>query len=280
MIRRTFTLTNSSEELIRGDLRHREDVKNAPTIIICHGFKGFKDWGFFPILAESLASAGYVTVTFNFSRNGVGADLQNFNELEKFARNTYSHELEDLKFIVDNIANERLGKGLIDLEKIGLLGHSRGGGIAILHTSKDERIQVLVTWAAISTVERFSQEEIGLWEKNGYIEIENKRTKQIMPIYADLLQDIRANKDKLNIIESASRLEIPTLIIHGDCDESVHPDEARKIYDNLSSPSKELMIIEETNHTFGTNHPMESRSEQFDTVLDLTESWFDRYLNI
>ena len=39
-----------------------------------HGFKGFKDWGFFPHLADRLARAGLVAVSFNFSGSGVGPD--------------------------------------------------------------------------------------------------------------------------------------------------------------------------------------------------------------
>ena len=280
MLRRSYNLSNSSGELIRGDLRHREDVKNGPTIIVCHGFKGFKDWGFFPITAESLADAGYVVITFNFSRNGLGADLQNFTELDKFATNTYSHELSDLQCLIDNVLTGHLGKGLIDIERIGLLGHSRGGGEAILFASGNEKIQTLVTWSAISTVERYSQGDLIQWQREGYLEIENKRTKQIMRINIDLLNDIKNNKKKLNILDSAQKIEIPTLLIHGEMDDVVPLEEANNIYNHIGSSIKDLMIIEGGTHTFGINHPMESRSIQFDTVLDLTESWFDKYLNI
>ena len=230
--------------------------------------------------AESLADAGYVVITFNFSRNGVGSDLHNFTDLEKFAINTYSHELGDLKCIMDNILVGKLGKGLINIEKIGLLGHSRGGGDAILFASNDDNIQVLVTWSAIATVERFSETEINLWHKKGYIEIENKRTKQLMRINLDLLNDIKKNKKNLDILESAKKLEIPTLLIHGEIDDVVPLEESKKIYNHIGTSLKDLMIIEEGNHTFGINHPMESHSIQFDTVLDLTESWFDKYLTI
>ena len=50
MLRKSFALINNDNEYLRGDLRYREDARNVPTIIICHGFKGFKDWGFFPLL--------------------------------------------------------------------------------------------------------------------------------------------------------------------------------------------------------------------------------------
>ena len=92
MLRKSFTLTNDSNEYIRGDLRYREDSRNVPAVIICHGFNGFKDWGFFPLLGETLANSGYAAITFNFSRNGIGSDPEVFTEPEKFALNTYSHE--------------------------------------------------------------------------------------------------------------------------------------------------------------------------------------------
>ena len=34
---------------------------------------------------------------------------------------------------------------------VGLVGHSRGGGVAVLQAARDPRVQALVTWAAIST---------------------------------------------------------------------------------------------------------------------------------
>jgi len=179
-MRKSFNLVNSSEEKIQGDIRYREGEKNAPVIVICHGFKGFKDWGFFPVLAERFADDGYVTITFNFSRNGIGADPNNFTELEQFAKNTYSHELNDLKTLIDAIASGDIGKNIIDPEKIGLLGHSRGGGVALLYTAIDERIQCVATWSAIARVERYSEDVIKQWEKTGFIEMENKRTNQMM----------------------------------------------------------------------------------------------------
>ena len=84
--------------------------------------------------------------------------MDNFTELDKFARNTYSHELEYLACIMKTIKSEKLGKGLIDLEPIGLFGHSRGVGIAILYASRNNMIQGLVVWSSISTVGRYSRE--------------------------------------------------------------------------------------------------------------------------
>jgi dienelactone hydrolase len=279
MLLRSFTITNSSKEIIRADIRHREDIRNAPVIVICHGLKGFKDWGFFPELASRLADDGYVAVTFNFSRNGIGADLYNITELEKFAANTYSHELKDLKHVIDAIEKGEISKGLINPDKIGLIGHSRGGGIAILYAKNDDRIKSLVTWSAISTVERYSEKDIKEWGKKGFIEVQNKRTKEMLHINIDLLNDMKKNRAKLDILKAAKNLEIPTLIIHGEEDESVPVAEAHTIYNNLKTFSKDIEIIEGGTHTFGVRHPMEGVSKHFDLVVDLTENWFDNYLN-
>jgi predicted alpha/beta-fold hydrolase len=67
MIRKNISVKNSDSEIIRAEIYHRNAIKDAPVIIICHGFKGFKNWAFFPILAESLAEADYIALTFNFS---------------------------------------------------------------------------------------------------------------------------------------------------------------------------------------------------------------------
>ena len=278
MLRKNISVTNSESEIIRAELYYQNATKDAPVIIICHGFKGFKNWAFFPFLAESLAQADYVALTFNFSRNGIGPDLQNFTELDRFEKNTYTHEVNDLKCVVDAISSGEIGKGLIDPESIGLIGHSRGGGIALLHTQHDERINSLVTWSSIATVERYSTEQIDLWKNQKYLEFENKRTGQMMRVGLDLYQDIQKNKKNLNIQSAAENIETPTLIIHGQDDESVPVEEAQTIYDHLASPSKELIIIEGGTHTYGARHPMESMPEELQTVFDLTENWFDRYL--
>jgi len=278
MIRKNISVTNSESEIIRAEIYHRNATKDAPVIIICHGFKGFKNWAFFPVLAESFAQADYIALAFNFSRNGIGSDLQNFTELDKFEKNTYSHEIKDLQCIVDAVSSGEIGRGLIDPERIGLIGHSRGGGIAILYTQNDPRIKSLVTWSAIATVERYSPEQINQWKSQKYLEFENKRTGQLMRVGIELLEDIQKNRAQLNIPVAAEQIETPTLIIHGQEDECVPVEEDQTIYDHIASPSKELMIIEGGTHTFGACHPLESMPKNLETVFELTESWFDRFL--
>ena len=53
----------------------------------------------FPHVANELAENVDV-IALNFSNNGVGEDLFEFTELEKFARDTYSKDLEDIEIVI------------------------------------------------------------------------------------------------------------------------------------------------------------------------------------
>ena len=98
-------------------------------------------------LAERLARAGLSAVTLNLSGSGVD-DSGEFVYPERFGHNTFSAELQDLRRVTDALAGGELG--VAPPSAVGLLGHSRGGGVAVLHTANDPRIKALATWAAIS----------------------------------------------------------------------------------------------------------------------------------
>src|SRR5262245_29396147 len=42
-----------------------------PAVVVCHGFKGFMEWGFFPYVASLLAERGFAAVRFNLSGAGM-----------------------------------------------------------------------------------------------------------------------------------------------------------------------------------------------------------------
>ena len=81
VIHRRFTLASRLGDSIHGDLRLPDGSGPHPVVVCCHGFKGFKDWGFHPWLGTLLAGAGLAAVHFDFSRNGVVnlADLSAFS---------------------------------------------------------------------------------------------------------------------------------------------------------------------------------------------------------
>jgi uncharacterized protein len=261
------------------DVRAAGRDSPRPAIVVAHGFKGFKDWGMFPRLAERLARAGFATVTFNFSGSAVD-DSGEFVWPERFGHNTYSAELRDLGQVMDALVQG--GLAVASPTTIGLVGHSRGGGVAVLHTAGDRRVQALVTWASISSVERWSPQEVMEWRKTGAREILNSRTGQRFPLYTDALDDVEQNAGgSLNILGAASRVQVPWLIAHGAEDESVSHLESEALRAASPVPTTRILLIEGAGHTFGAGHPWDAPKHDTPAlrrVFDMTLAWFAAHL--
>lgn len=250
-----------------------DDGKRRPVIIYAHGFNGFKDWGNADLFAEKFAEAGFVFVKFNFSHNGTSPDdPENFTELESFGRNNYSKELADLKAVTDWVLDTKNPwKESIDTDKVGLIGHSRGGGIAILAAAADDRIKQLVTWASVSECKtpwgNWNALKMEEWKQAGVAYYLNSRTRQDMPLYYQLHEDFLENQDKLSIEKAISGLQIPILVCHGTRDNSVPIDHAYRLKE--WQPAVSLFTVE-SDHVFGRSHPWleEKMPEPMETVVN------------
>jgi dienelactone hydrolase len=257
------------------DLRAGGRESSRPAVLVLHGFKGFKDWGMFPPLGERLAQAGFTAVTPNLSGSGVD-DAGEFSLPDRFGRNTFSAELEDTGRIIDALMRGELG--VPAPSTLGLVGHSRGGGIAVLQTAVDPRVRALVTWSAISRVERWPADQRSAWRAAGRTDVKNARTGQVLPLYTDVLDDIEQNAESLDIEAAAGRIAVPWLIIHGTEDESVGFSEAESLKAANSRKKTRLLPIERGGHTFGATHPWRSTTPQLDTVFDATTQWLAAHL--
>jgi len=255
-----------------------ENLLNSPCLIFIHGFKGFKDWGFVPYLGEYFGKANFFVITFNFSHNGIGEDLLEFTELEKFANNTFSKEIEELDEIIAAYKDNYFG--VTKNEFIGLIGHSRGGGISLLVAEANNNVDACVTWSAISKFDRYTERQKQIWSKKGFFEVVNSRTKQVMRINSVLLDDIENNiENKLNIEKSLIAFNKPLLMIHGEKDLAVPVEEAELLYSWADAQKTELSVIPKTGHTFDIKHPFEGSNQKFDQVLIKTEHFFKKQLN-
>jgi alpha-beta hydrolase superfamily lysophospholipase len=266
----TFGIPCRDGLFIRGDAYRAEN--SVGSVIICHGFKGFAHWAFFPYLARTLAQRGLTAITFDFSGSGIGADRESFTEAEAFAGNTFSRDLEDLEIVEEHARRMKWIDG-----KFGLFGHSRGGGTAILYAASEAAsVNSLVTWAAISYPNRWSPEDVITWRKRGHTEIANSRTGQVMRLETDLLDDVEVNgKTKLNIEAAAGKVKAPWLIIHGTDDETVPSSEAEHLH-SLSKGMSTLRLIEGANHGFSATHPLAEAPPVLERVVLETAKFFVR----
>ena len=261
---------------IHVDVRAAGRDMPRPAVVIVHGFKGFKDWGMFPPLSDRLARAGFVAVSFNLS--GAGVDRAgNFVFPERFGHDTFSIEIEDLQSVINALTAGSLEAA--PPSSIGLLGHSRGGGVAVLETARDDRIAALVTWAAVSTVHRWPAEVVAEWRKAGRHDVVNSRTGDVLPLYTDVLDDNETNAERLDILGAAGRITVPWLLVHGEDDESVALEEGQRLAEVVRHPASRHEWIAGGAHTFGARHPWAGTTPELERAFAASVAWFARYLS-
>ncbi|MFT5778661.1 MAG: pimeloyl-ACP methyl ester carboxylesterase [Crocinitomicaceae bacterium] len=226
---------------------------NDKIVVFIHGYMGYKDWGCWSLVENFFTSAGYGFLKYNVSHNGgTVTNPIDFDDLDAFSRNTYSKELADFEAItslVHEIVQDRVD--------FYVIGHSRGGGIALLQ-SEHPAVKKIAALAAICSVgERFPPGELlEKWKIETIKYRENGRTHQNMPHHIDQYNDYIANQDRLNIEAYCKSSKVPTIVIHGDADTSIGLVDGEQIASWLNV---DLIVLEGEQHTFGSTQPWQEK---------------------
>lgn len=277
-MREDFSFFTRLGNKIRFSVYFDNEKISKPCLILVHGFKGFKDWGFWPYTAEFFVNNGFNVISFNFSHNGIGDSLTEFEELDKFAENTISLEVDELDEIINSVKSGKIVNQ--NCSSIGIIGHSRGGAVSILTSAKNENVDALAVWASIAKLDRYTDRQKKEWKEKGFIEVFNSRTQQMMKLNISLLNDIELNKNStLNIESAVKKLNRPFLIVHGEQDLTVPVEEGKLLFEFADKEKSELEIIPATGHTFDIVHPFKSSNTKFDLVLNKTLDFFKKNLH-
>ncbi len=224
------------------------EMWNSRIVIFLHGYMGYKDWGCWSLVEHYFTNEGYGFVKYNVSHNGGTVDNPiDFDDLDAFSMNNYSKEIDDFESICRLIIDE------FSQSEIYLIGHSRGGGIALLQSQHD-RVKKIATLAAISSIgHRFpTGNNLLEWKKNKISYRKNGRTKQEMPSHISQYEDYLMNKDRLDIEKYCRKSKIPTCVVHGTADLAVKIGEGVAISEWLNV---KLFEMEDVAHTFGSSQP-------------------------
>jgi pimeloyl-ACP methyl ester carboxylesterase len=260
---KNYILEGRHEKVVTLDVYWKEGNNPKPIVLFAHGFKGFKDWGHWHRIAEAFAEAGYCFIKFNFSHNGVTSeDLLNFADLEAFGQNNYTKELDDLEVVLDWIEEDKDLQDKINwqAQDVTLIGHSRGGPIALIAAKENEVVKQVITWASVHELDYSWHKtscQASTWEKDGVYYVMNGRTKQNMPLYFQLYENYIDNEARLSVKSTLEKLEKPYLILHGGADPAV-PAEAAEYLIKHAQNAK-LHIIQNANHVFGGSHPFDGK---------------------
>jgi pimeloyl-ACP methyl ester carboxylesterase len=261
-----YVIPGNSGLPISLDIDYPKEERKSPVILFLHGFKGFKDWGQWPLMAKRLSDQGYVVVRMSFSHNGTTPENPSeFTDLEAFGRNTFSKERQDVDDVVNWLFDNNELHPRLDLDALNIIAHSRGGAIAMISAVEDDRIKKIVTLSGVGTLVRYSEEELAYWKQNGVLYLLNGRTQQNMPLYYELAEDYLKNEHRFDLSLSAQKIQQPFLIIHAEKDETVPLQEGEELAKQVKDVT--FKILKDANHSFGGMHPYEISSLPKDTQI-------------
>lgn len=229
---------NSKGNNLCGVLSNPGLDKDLPIIILCHGFSSSKDAQTYKRLEEIFNN--HKISTFRFDFFGHGESEGEFEDI------TISEAADDILNAISFI------KGL-GYSRIGLVGSSFGGIASIMAASKTNDLFILALKSPVSDYEKVTmktKKELGEWKNKGYryyITGEGKKLRLNYSFY----EDFRNNDG----YKAAPKIIIPTLIVHGDADETVPVSQSIKTSKLI--PNCKLVLIKGANHRYTEGNHVE-----------------------
>ena len=223
-------------------------------VVLCHGFKGYKEYGFFPRICDLLEGEGLIAHRFNFSHSGMTEILEIFERTDLFEANTWNRQVEDVQAVVEAIADARIpGHGL----PLILAGHSRGGTTVLLSVGRGvvRDVSGLITIAAPAECNQLSVDDAETLRSGGSLASPSSRTGQTLHVGAEWLLEQDEDPAAHSISDLAAAITVPALVIHGEDDPTVPAANARTIASRLSG-NTELHLIPGANHVLNTPNPL------------------------
>ena len=270
-----WSIAGSDGEPIIGNCHMPAGIPGGPlgVILIAHGFKGYKDYGMFPRIAQSMAGAGFIAHRFNFSHSGMTDNIETFERPDLFEKDTWNRQVFDYRAVIDAVANGNLeGAGM----KYVMFGHSKGGVTALLTAGRfaDDSSMVqpagVVTASAPSQCNNLTPEMIEQLKSEGYLVSPSSRTGQDLRIGKNYLTQMEEDPARHDLLGMVRKFTCPLMIFHGEKDPTVPIDCATQI--SIEAGKKALLIaIEAADHVFNTPNPLpadQTTSPQLQTLLD------------
>lgn len=259
-LREAITLENKGEKIF-GILHRPLHSSSVPAVVICPGFAGNKCGKFrmFVNLGKELAKLGVAVLRFDY--RGSGDSEGDFRDI------TLEGKTSDTEKCLEFLANDPQ----IDASRIGLLGRSLGGAIAVLTARRMPIIHSIVLWAPVFKSDPWRE----LWESF-------KSNRQLDQAKQEILKNLPANIPNLEFLSQFFKLDlerelaglkhIPLLHIHGEQDRVVKIEHA-KDYEKarIGLDNTRFVQLPRSDHDFSDAH------EQTIAIQE-TCQWFQKTL--
>lgn len=259
----TFVLELADGLTIKGEVKSIEDGHAKPVLIISHGFRGHKDWSFWPEVSRRFAEEGYYTVSYDFSRIHAAADGRSEEQLARVS--TVSQELLDLEQVAAAVRNRHLPLAeQSDPERLAILGHSRSGGTSILFAAEHEEVRAVAVWNGGGVPNQVPASGA-----------EQESSLQALVRQA-VAEDYARNESRFDVTSKFGQLKVPALLVQGDQDNERLLSQNRLLQD--IAPNQHYASIAGGNHTFGAVHPYEGATQQLEEAFEVTVEFLQSVL--
>ena len=243
----------------------------VPLVVLAHGHGGSRqEGGGFQLLAERLAERGIASIRMDFPGCG--------DSTEPFTNNNLSNMLQDLQAARRYAALQPE----IDADRVGLLGYSMGGRLAVLLAEIDPTYRVMVTWTpALSNGAEREIIEFGGAEAYAALraQAQNEGVAEYTTRWGNKLQlGYRwfTDLEQTMPLSSLASFKGPLLVLYGDQDDVVPPEVSEAAIAAATS-SREVVrhVVVSANHALGI---YTQRPEIADEVVNTTVDFFSQRL--
>jgi len=222
--------------------------KSKLVVILAHGFSTHKNSGINIVFAKRLDKQDISTFRFDFYGHGESEG--------KFEDITISEAVDDILQAIKYLKSQ-------GYKKVGLMGSSFGGMSSIIAASKTKDLYLLALKSPVSNyldkeTGTKPEEEIDEWKKKGfryYTSGDGRKSKLNYSFY----EDFEYNDG----YKAAPKINIPTLIVHGDEDETVPYKQSAKTSKLI--PDCKLHTVTGGNHRY--DNP-KHREEMWEVIVD------------
>ncbi len=125
----------------------------------------------------------------------------------------------------------------IDAERIGVVGRSLGGYFAARAAAHDPRLKACVIFGALYDLEHFDR-----------IPPQTQKGFRFATGVADPAQARTAAMERVNLAGLPPRIRQPIYILHGALDALIPPEQAQRLYDEVASEDKTLVVVPDGIH--------------------------------
>ncbi|MBW7474691.1 lysophospholipase [Paenibacillus oenotherae] len=243
-----FGIDLGGGHFIHGEVKAVDDGTVKPVLVLSHGFKGHKDWGFWPEVSRRFAEEGFYTISYDFAR--IHARNEGQDERVVAAVSTVSREVRDIEAVVNAVRKGELPfANEADPERLAILGHSRSGSSSIIYAAEHPGVGAVVVWNGGSTP---ALPAGGNGEQLSYHD-------------QAIIADIESNEARFDVANKFQSLSVPALLVQGTNDNErllAHNKRLQEI-----APDQHFVSIAGGDHTFGAVHPYEGATRELDEAF-------------